>query len=120
MSDDVTRRAEQQIDRAEEVYDRHGKVFHVLWVVIGVAVVLAGIAMIVVPGPVTVVVPAGLAMLAVVFGWARRLLLKSVHTGAVAKERVEQASTKAKVLGALALVLLAAAVLVVVAGFMLT
>ena len=42
--------------------------------VIGFTVLLIGIAMIVLPGPAVLVIPAGLAILATEFVWARRLL----------------------------------------------
>jgi tellurite resistance protein TerC len=42
--------------------------------VIGGTVVAIGVAMIVLPGPAVVVIPAGLAILATEFVWARRLL----------------------------------------------
>lgn len=42
--------------------------------VIGGTVLLTGIVMIVAPGPATLVIPAGLAILSVEFVWARRLL----------------------------------------------
>jgi tellurite resistance protein TerC len=42
--------------------------------VIGGTVVAIGVAMIVLPGPAVVVIPAGLAILATEFLWARRLL----------------------------------------------
>lgn len=43
---------------------------------IGSTVILVGIAMIVLPGPAFVVIPAGLAILATEFVWARRMLDK--------------------------------------------
>ncbi len=42
--------------------------------IVGGAVLLVGIAMIVLPGPAILVIPAGLAILAVEFVWAKRLL----------------------------------------------
>ncbi|OGW34914.1 MAG: hypothetical protein A2010_04685 [Nitrospirae bacterium GWD2_57_9] len=51
--------------------------------VIGATVLLAGFAMIVLPGPAFIVIPAGLAILATEFVWARRLLRK-------AKKKVRQ------------------------------
>ena len=42
--------------------------------VIGASVLLIGAAMIFMPGPAIIVVPAGLAILATEFGWARILL----------------------------------------------
>jgi uncharacterized protein (TIGR02611 family) len=41
---------------------------------LGTSVVLLGVVMIVTPGPAIVVIPAGLAILAVEFAWARRWL----------------------------------------------
>jgi tellurite resistance protein TerC len=43
-------------------------------IVVGFTVLLAGVAMTVLPGPAIVVIPAGLAILATEFLWARRLL----------------------------------------------
>jgi uncharacterized protein (TIGR02611 family) len=40
--------------------------------VLGFTVILIGVAMIVTPGPAILVIPAGLAILAVEFAWARR------------------------------------------------
>ena len=43
---------------------------------VGGTVLLVGIVMIVLPGPAILVIPAGLAILAVEFVWARKVLLK--------------------------------------------
>lgn len=53
--------------------------------VVGSTVVLIGIAMLVLPGPAIVVIPAGLAILATEFAWARRLLRH-------ARERLQNAA----------------------------
>ena len=45
--------------------------------VIGLTVVVVGVIMILTPGPAIVVIPAGVAILAVEFAWARRLLAKT-------------------------------------------
>ncbi len=42
--------------------------------VLGMSVLVVGIAMIVLPGPATIVIPAGLAILATEFVWAQRWL----------------------------------------------
>ena len=44
--------------------------------VVGTTVLLAGIALVVLPGPAFVVIPVGLAILAVEFAWARRWLAR--------------------------------------------
>ena len=46
----------------------------VVILVVGVSVLLIGAAMIFLPGPAIIVIPAGLAILATEFGWARILL----------------------------------------------
>lgn len=43
-------------------------------VVVGFTVLAIGVAMIVLPGPAFIVIPAGLAILAIEFAWARNLL----------------------------------------------
>jgi len=53
-------------------------------IVVGFTVLLAGLAMTVLPGPAIVVIPAGLAILATEFLWARRLL-----------ERIKQGASNA-------------------------
>jgi hypothetical protein len=53
------------------------QVRRVIIAVIGGTVLLIGFALVVLPGPAFVVVPAGLAILATEFEWARRWLQKS-------------------------------------------
>ncbi|QBI21098.1 hypothetical protein ER308_16975 [Egibacter rhizosphaerae] len=111
MDRESTRWVDRKIGRARGLVDSHGKVFRVMWVAVGVIVVAAGLAMTVFPGPVTVVVPLGLAMLAAVFGWARWLLLRTVEHGTEAKERFDRASLWVKALTVAASAAIAAAVL---------
>jgi hypothetical protein len=80
------------------VLERHGTVFRWMWIAVGFVVVAAGLAMIVFPGPVTVVVPLGLVMLAAVFGWARTALLRTVEYGEEATRRFRDASRSVQVL----------------------
>jgi uncharacterized protein (TIGR02611 family) len=68
--------------------------------VIGVTVLLVGIIMIVTPGPAFVVVPLGLAILAVEFAWARRWLKKlraaiSLYTSNNRADKAEAHRTRA-------------------------
>lgn len=48
---------------------------------VGVTVILIGIALLVLPGPAFVVIPAGFAILATEFAWARRALRKLKEKG---------------------------------------
>ena len=54
---------------------------------IGSTVVLVGVVMIVTPGPAILVIPAGLAILAVEFAWARRWLRRVKAYVKVARRR---------------------------------
>jgi tellurite resistance protein TerC len=56
--------------------------------VIGLTVVLIGVAMIVLPGPAILVIPAGLAILATEFLWARRILERVKRDATWLKEKV--------------------------------
>jgi tellurite resistance protein TerC len=49
--------------------------------VAGVTVILIGVAMIILPGPAFIVIPAGFAILATEFAWARRALRKLKEKG---------------------------------------
>ncbi len=59
--------------------------------IVGGTVVLMGVAMLVLPGPALIVIPAGLAILALEFAWARRWLR-------IARERSQQALEQLRVL----------------------
>jgi len=48
----------------------------VIVIVVGFTVLIIGIVLIVLPGPATLVIPLGLAILATEFVWARRLLIR--------------------------------------------
>jgi hypothetical protein len=111
MDQSASEWADDKVDRANDIYERHGTIFRWMWIAVGFVVVAAGIAMIVFPGPVTVVVPLGLVMLAAVFGWARRLLLRTVEYGEEATRRFQRASTWVKVLTYLASACVAGAIL---------
>jgi tellurite resistance protein TerC len=65
--------------------------------IVGFTVVLIGLAMLVLPGPATIVIPAGLAILAIEFAWARRLLdrAKGMLKTAANKVRGKEASPQA-------------------------
>ena len=54
---------------------------------VGASVVMVGIVMIVTPGPAIVVIPAGLAILAVEFAWARRWLRRVKAYARIARRR---------------------------------
>lgn len=58
--------------------------------VVGGTVLLIGIALLVLPGPAFIVIPAGLAILALEFAWARRWLEKAKEWAARVAEKVKE------------------------------
>ncbi len=54
--------------------------------VVGLTVVLLGLIMVVAPGPALIVIPTGLAILAIEFVWARRLLARLRARAAQARD----------------------------------
>ena len=64
--------------------------------VVGGSVVVFGIALIALPGPAIVVIPAGLAILALEFAWARRLLARARESAADGFRAVMDSESDAK------------------------
>lgn len=58
--------------------------------VAGFTVLLVGVAMIILPGPAFIVIPAGLAILAIEFAWAKRLLAEAKEKGSWLLRRKEK------------------------------
>lgn len=66
----------------KDFLDHSRRLLHLTWqqmrrviiASVGASVLLVGVVMIVAPGPAVIVIPAGLAILAIEFVWARRLL----------------------------------------------
>src|SRR3954447_20876646 len=111
-------RAQQWADKLAERkarYQERGKLYRIGWVTLGVIITLAGCAMLITPGPAFVVIPLGLAMLALEFAWAERALEKALEQAAKAEEKAKRASTRSKVFATVAAVLLVAAA---VAGYL--
>lgn len=66
--------AVDRVVRAEAAFRAVRLARKLIVLVVGLTVVLFGVIMIVTPGPAIVVIPAGLAILATEFIWARRIL----------------------------------------------
>jgi uncharacterized protein (TIGR02611 family) len=91
---------ERLLERREQHKTRH-KLFRVAWGVAGALVLLVGVIMLVTPGPAFVLIPVGLAMLALEFEWAERLLETALDQAEKAKRRAENATRTQRVLGVL-------------------
>jgi len=82
------------LDGVKERRDRHrerSKVVRAAAVLAGFVIVLVGLAMIPLPGPGVLVVAVGLAVLALEFVWAERLLERTIDHMGKAADRVKQA-----------------------------
>ena len=102
------------IERLEARRDEHlrrGRLYRFVFALAGGIVLLAGLVMLVTPGPAFVLIPIGLAMLALEFTWAERMLDRSLEQAQIAREKAAQTSRAQRVFGTIAGVLaLAAAV----------
>lgn len=89
------------IDGVKERRERHrerSKVIRAGVVLAGFLIVLAGLAMIPLPGPGLLVVAAGLAVLALEFVWAERLLEQTIDQMSKATDQVKRASRAQQIL----------------------
>ena len=92
-------------ERRERHQDRH-KVVRAGVVVVGIAITLAGLVMTgPVPGPGVLIIPIGLALLALEFTWAERLLEKAVVWADEAKDKAARRSKGEKIASGVAIVL---------------
>lgn len=79
-----------------------GRLYRAAFVVAGVILVLAGAAMIVLPGPAFVMIPIGLALLALEFKWAETLLDRSLVEADKAKRKAQETTRRQRILSGLA------------------
>src|SRR3954447_11069217 len=82
-----------RLQERKEQHLQRSRIVRVLYVMVGFAVLLAGLAMLVLPGPAFLVIPIGLAILALEFNWAERMLERAIEQGEKAKQRATDATT---------------------------
>jgi uncharacterized protein (TIGR02611 family) len=115
MTDDAGReprhRWAEKLEERRERYQERGRLYRIGWVIAGSVVTLAGVVMLVTPGPAFVLIPIGLAMLAMEFAWAEAALEKALVQAEKAQEKAKRASRTQKVLTVVAGLLAVAAVL---------
>ena len=99
--------------RKERHRERH-VLYRAAFVLAGAICVLAGAAMLLLPGPAFVVIPIGLALLALEFAWAERLLDHSLRQAEKARRRAARTTAGERILSGL-LVAAGAAAFVVAA-----
>jgi uncharacterized protein (TIGR02611 family) len=98
------------LEARKERYQDRGRLYRIGWVITGSLITLAGVVMLLAPGPAFVVIPIGLAMLALEFAWAEAALEKAVRQAEKAQAAAKEADTKQKIASAVATVLIIAAV----------
>ena len=95
------------VERIREQRAQHkerSKIVRGLYLTAGFTVLLAGIVMTgPVPGPGILVIPIGLAMLALEFVWAERLLEKAVERSDAARQKAADATRTQRILSGLAI-----------------
>jgi uncharacterized protein (TIGR02611 family) len=95
-------RMKEQIAERREAHRRRNRLYRIGFAVVGSTVTLAGLAMLVTPGPALVVIPIGLAMLALEFAWAERLLDRALDQAEIAQRKAAATTRTQRILGAIA------------------
>ena len=98
----------EKLEERRESYQERGLLYRVAFTTAGFTVLGGGLAMLVLPGPALAVIPIGLAMLALQFAWAERLLEVAVDRAEAAGRTVTETSRKQKVVGGIAIALVVA------------
>jgi uncharacterized protein (TIGR02611 family) len=104
------RRLLETLEGRRERFRARGPVYRWLFVVVGILVVAAGAALLVLPGPGVVVIAIGLAMLALQFDWAERMLARAVDQAERAGEAAAESSPAQRAVVAVLTVLALAAI----------
>jgi uncharacterized protein (TIGR02611 family) len=93
------------LERLREQRERHlgrSRFYRVPFALVGFTLVLAGLALLVLPGPGLLVIAAGLAMLALEFTWAERVLERTLERMSDTSTRVRRLSRLEKAVSTLA------------------
>lgn len=94
------------IQRLHVRRERHlarGRLYRLVFAVAGFTVLFAGLAMLVLPGPGLLVIAIGLAILALEFAWAERMLERAIGRMERARQATTAASRWQKIFGGLAI-----------------
>ena len=108
-------RIKEGVRRRKEQHRERGKTYRIGFVALAVLVIFAGLALVPLPGPGWLIIAIGIAMLALEFDRAERLLERVLDRLDAAQDSAARAGPVAKAVGAVAVVggLVAAAVAVV-------
>jgi uncharacterized protein (TIGR02611 family) len=101
----------EKLQARREEHLKRGRFYRIVFAVAGGIVLLGGLIMLVTPGPAFVLIPIGLAMLSLEFVWAERMLDKALEQAQVAQAKASQTTRGQRILGGLAFVAGAGAVI---------
>ena len=104
LAQDATRaqRMRERLAERRAAHLERSRLYRIGFAVVGATVTLAGIAMLVTPGPAFVIIPLGLAMLALEFAWAERLLDRALERAEAAQRKAAETTRTQRILGAVA------------------
>lgn len=108
MTEELRRDIQQRVHAVQRHYHEGGRVLRAVWVISAFVVIIVGLAMTVLPGPATVVIPVGLAMLAVRFRWAQAVLRTVINRGVTLQRRFARAPMPVRLAGTGLLIVVAA------------
>ncbi|MEA2178259.1 MAG: tellurite resistance protein TerC, partial [Solirubrobacteraceae bacterium] len=77
----------EKLQERKEIHLQRSRWVRILYVLVGFTVLLGGLAMLVLPGPAFLVIPIGLAILALEFTWAEAMLERAIEQGEKAKQK---------------------------------
>jgi len=92
----------ERLEARRATHHQRSRLYRIGVTTLGMLILLGGVVMLVTPGPAFVLIPIGLAMLALEFTWAERLLEKSLQQAQIAQEKAANTTTLQRVLGVLA------------------
>ena len=104
----------ERLNARRERHARRSKLYRAAFAGAGFVVLALGVVLIPLPGPGVLVAAIGLAMLALEFAWAERLLERAVDQLETARRVAGEASVVQRVLGSAVVVIAAAAALAAV------
>jgi uncharacterized protein (TIGR02611 family) len=95
----------ERLSERREEHVQKGTFYRIVFAVAGVIVTLAGVAMLIAPGPAFVIIPIGLAMLALEFAWAERALDHALEKAELAERKAKETTRAQRILAGVAIAL---------------
>ena len=102
----------EKLQARKETHLQRSRIVRILYVCVGFTILLGGLAMLVLPGPAFLVIPVGLAILALEFSWAEATLERALEEGDKARRKAAETTATQRILTGIAVALGAAAVAV--------